>query len=249
MSAGALAGKAALITGASGGIGQAIARAFAGEGAALALHYGANRKAAETLAASLKTRGAKPALLQADLRDLAAAGRLAAEASRALGRLDVLVNNAGAVTDPADFLELSPEAWEETFRVNVTASFLLAREAFKIMKAQGGGRIINVSSIAARFGGSPKSMHNGASKAAVEAMTIGLARFGAPHKILVNAIRPGVIDTPMHEKFKKNMAERVALIPLKRMGRPEEVASLAAFLAGDGGAFITGQTLAVTGGE
>ncbi|MBI4348177.1 MAG: SDR family oxidoreductase [Elusimicrobia bacterium] len=241
--------RVALITGASGGVGSALARAFAADGWTLALHCGAREARARRLAAELRRAGGKAEVFRADFRDLRRAQALVERVTSKLGRLDLLVNNAASMADYRDFLELSPAAWEEAFRVNVTAVFLLSREAFKAMKRRGGGRIINISSIAAKYGGSPKSLHHGASKAAVEAITAGLARFGAPHKILVNAIRLGVIDTDIHRRLKRDMKSRVRLIPLKRMGRPEEVARMAVFLAGPGGSFITGQVLPVTGGE
>lgn len=241
--------KVALITGASGGIGSALARAFAADGWALALHYGANEEPARRLQEELRKAGAQVELFKADFRDTKESQGLVAVVVERFGRIDLLVNNAASMAEYKDFLELSPEMWEESFRVNVTAVFLLSREAFKVMKEQGGGRIINISSIAAKFGGSPKSVQNGASKAAVESITVGLARFGAPHGILVNVIRVGVIDTDLHKRLNRDMKGRVELIPLKRMGQPDEVARMAVFLAGPGGSFITGQVLPVTGGE
>ncbi|MDE2040057.1 MAG: SDR family oxidoreductase [Elusimicrobia bacterium] len=238
--------RAALITGASGGIGAALARAFAPE-FDLALHYRSNRAAAQALKRELEGAGAHCALLKADLSRPQAPAALVRGCLRALGRLDVLLNNAGANSGGADFRTMTAAQWDENLALNARAPFFLAREAFAAMKD--GGRIVNISSVAAKFGGSARSLHYAAAKAAVEAMTLGLARQGAERGILVNAIRPGVIDTPFHEKFRKNMSERVKLIPLGRAGKPEEVARLALFLAGKGGSFITGQVLGVTGGE
>lgn len=238
--------RVALITGASGGIGAAVARAFAPE-FDLALHYSSNKAGADALAAELAGTGARVKVLRADLTEPKQAERLVASCAKALGRLDILVNNAGANSNGADFLTMTSKQWDEVLRLNAQAPFILSREAFKAMES--GGRIVNVSSIGVKFGGSAKSMHYAAAKAAVEAFTVGMAREGARRGILVNAIRAGVIDTPFHDKFRKNMSERVAMIPLKRAGKPEDVARLALYLVGKGGDFITGQILPVTGGE
>ena len=119
------------------------------------------------------------------------------------------------------------------------------------MKEEGGGKIINISSIAAKYGGSSRSLHYGAAKAALESVTIGLARAGAQHNILVNVVRGGFIDTPFHEKLgaSKNIEERINLIPLKRAGKPEDVARMVLFLASESGDFITGEILTVAGGD
>ena len=119
------------------------------------------------------------------------------------------------------------------------------------MKKSSGGKIINISSIAAKYGGSTRSLHYGASKAALEAVTIGLARAGAPHNILVNAVRGGYIDTPAQHRLssQKDLAERVKRIPLQRAGQPEDIASMVVFLASGAGDFITGEIMSVTGGD
>lgn len=243
-----LSGKAALVTGASGGIGAAVARLYAANGCRLALHYCSGRTAAERLKNELVRDGTEALTLRADLTKPREAAGLVRRCLGAFGRLDVLINNAGAVLGARDFLELTERDWERTLRLNLVAPYLLSREAFKAMQGKG-GIIINVSSIAAKYGGSPRSMHYGAAKAALESMTAGFARLGAPHGILVNAIRPGVIDTPFHGKFRKALGPRIRMIPLGRMGKPEEVARLALLLAAEGGNFITGQVLSVTGGE
>lgn len=243
---GALEGKVALVTGASGGIGSAIAKALAAGGCAVAVHYSSDAASAKAVAARIKALGGRAELFKADLLETKAPKALVAACLREFGRLDILVNNAGAILGGEHFLDLPVSSWEKTFRLNAEAPFFLTREAFRVMK--NGGRVINISSVAAKFGGSARSLHYGASKAALEAMTRGFAREGASRGILVNAVRAGVIDTPLHGKFRKNMAERVAKIPLKRMGRPEDVAAAVLHLAADGD-FITGQVISVTGGE
>ena len=237
--------RVALVTGASGGIGAAVCAALADGGFKLALHYSSNAAGARALAEKLGRE--RCALIKADLSKPGAAKPVVDACLRAFGRLDLLVNNAGAVLGDKDFMFASESDWERTFRLNAFSPFFLSREAFRAMKGHG-GRIVNISSIAAKFGGSARSMHYGAAKAAVEAMTVSLARLGAPD-ILVNAVRPGVIDTDFHGKFKKNMRARVEMIPLKRMGTATDVAAMVAFLAGPGGDFITGQVFSVSGGE
>ena len=164
----------------------------------------------------------------------------------------MLVNNAGGVYGARDVLTLDEESWDKTFALNTTASFFLARDAFLYMKNHGGGRIINISSISAKYGGSPTTIHYGAAKAALDAVTKGLAKAGAPYNILVNSVRGGVIDTPFHKKIhrdKKSLEERIKLIPLKRMGEPIDVARVVLFLASDAGSYITGEIFTVAGGD
>jgi 3-oxoacyl-[acyl-carrier protein] reductase len=238
--------RVALVTGASGGIGTAVCAALADGGFKLVLHYSSNISRARAVAAKLGRE--RCALVKADLSKPGAAKPVIDACLRAFGRLDLLVNNAGAVLGDRDFMDVAESDWERTFRLNAFSPFFLSREAFRAMKGRG-GRIVNISSIAAKFGGSARSMHYGAAKAAVEAMTVSLARLGAPEGILVNAVRPGVIDTDFHVKFRKNMKKRIEMIPLKRMGTATEVAAMVAFLAGPGGDYATGQVFSVTGGE
>lgn len=242
-------GKKVLITGASGGIGARMALLFAEHGAVLGLQYHSGKKTTESLAEDIEKRNAQASFFHADL--VAQSGEtLVDDFVDCFGGIDVLINNAGAVFGFKSFLELDDKSWEKTFKLNAQAPFFMARRAFVHMKKNGGGKIINISSVAAKYGGSEYSMHYGAAKAALEAETIGLARAGAKHDILVNAIRGGFIDTPFHQKLgSKNIEERVQLIPLKRAGQPEDVASMALFLASDAGNFITGEIIAVAGGD
>ena len=245
----AIRGKKVLITGASGGIGEDMALLFAEYGAVLGLHYNSGKEAADLLLREVKKRGAEAGLFQADLV-LDSGETLVDDFIKHFGGIDILINNAGAVFGFKDFLELDDMSWEKTFKLNAQAPFFMARRAFADMKKNNGGKIINISSVAAKYGGSERSLHYGAAKAALEAETIGLARAGAKCGILVNAIRGGFIDTPFHEKLgSKNIKERVQLIPLKRAGRPEDVASMALYLASEAGDFITGEIITVAGGD
>ena len=138
----------------------------------------------------------------------------------------------------------------ETFLLNVESPFFLAQAAFRHMQEAGGGKIVNISSVGVKFGGSPRTLHYSAAKAALEGVTLGLAKAGAPHRVLVNAIRPGVIDSPFHQiKSKQEWEARVAQIPLKRPGTPLDIARMVLFLLSPAGDFITGQVFVVSGGE
>ena len=242
--------KRVLITGATGGIGTCLVRMFAEKGAFAGIHYCQNRERAETLSREIKIKGGESACFQADLVS-SDAKLLIDNFVQRFGGIDVLVNNAGAILGYEDFLELSETAWRETFCLNAQAPFFLAQRAFAHMKSSGSGKIINISSISAKYGGSSKSLHYGASKAALESTTIGLARAGAPYKILVNAVRGGFIDTPAQQRLssQKDMKERINLIPLKRAGKPEDIASMVVFIASKAGDFITGEVFTVAGGD
>lgn len=245
-----LSGKTVLITGASGGLGTAMANMFAEQGYRIGLHYHSDSASARKLLRQLPppTQG-QHALLHADLRRPTDCVRLVRECLRLCGGIDVLINNAGALIGQNKVDEITLSAWEETMRLTATAPFLLSQSAFHHMRRAGGGHIINISSVSVRFAGFPHSAHYAAAKSALESLTLSFARAGAEHGILVNAIRPGVILTPFHDKAPKDMAARVALIPLKRAGTTADIARLALYLASDAGEFITGQIISVTGGE
>jgi len=166
------------------------------------------------------------------------------------GGLDVLINNAGAAIGPKDILDMDEESWDKTFQLNTRAPFFLAQNAFKHMKENGGGKIINISSISVKYGGSSQTLHYGAAKSALETVTLGLSKAGAEHNVLVNTVRGGYIDTPMHQKMgRKNSKERIEMIPLKKAGKPQDMAGMVLFLASEAGDFITGETFTVAGGD
>jgi len=249
----AIKGKKVLITGATGGMGEAMAKLFALNGAHLGLHYLSNREKAEELKREVERGGRKAEVLGMDLLKKDEREKLIPTFLQKLGGLDVLINNAGAVYDHAYFSELEEEVFEKTFALNVEAPFYLSGEAFEYMKGYGGGRIINISSVNVKYGGSARSLHYCAAKAALESLTIGFAREGAQYNILVNAIRCGYIDTPMRTRIKgykeEDAEKRVNLIPLRRMGKPIDVARMALFLASEAGDFITKEIFTVAGGD
>jgi 3-oxoacyl-[acyl-carrier protein] reductase len=244
--------KKVLITGASTGIGAATAELFAKYGASVGIHYNKSRKEALELKKKIVSLGGRAKVFKADLLKKPERAALVKRFTNMFGGIDVLVNNAGGVYGPKYMLTLDEKSWDKTFALNATAPFFLARDAFLYMKTHGGGRIINISSISAKYGGSPTTIHYGGAKAALDAVTKGLARAGAPYNILVNSVRGGVIDTPFHKKIhrnKKGLEERIKLIPLKRIGEPIDVARVVLFLASKAGNYITGEIFTVAGGD
>jgi len=168
------------------------------------------------------------------------------------GGIDIVINNAGAIIGNEGFLDLNEDSWDKTFALNARAPFFITQRVFPIMIGQRTGKIINISSISAKYGGAATSMHYACSKAALDCMTVGMAREGAPHNILVNSIRAGFIDTPVHSRNNrtaKDVEERIKKIPLNRAGKPQDIAGMVLFLASSAGDFITGEIFTVAGGD
>lgn len=247
-----LKNKKVLVTGASSGIGAEIAKLFGAYGAKVGVHYRSAKAEAEKIASAIKANSGEAKILQADLLKKGAAEKLVASFVKAFHGIDVLINNAGACFDYRHFSELDEKSWDKTMALNAKAPFLLSRAAFKHMKENNWGRIINISTVAVKYGGA-HNLHYCASKAALDALTTGLAREGVKYNILVNSIRCGVIDTLIHTKIagykEENFQKRISLIPLRRLGKPIEVARMALFLASAAGDFITGEAVSVSGGE
>jgi NAD(P)-dependent dehydrogenase (short-subunit alcohol dehydrogenase family) len=238
------------VTGASSGIGASIACNFGKSGSVVGVHYHSGSERADTVAAQIEESGGYAYVLKADLTDRSETQCLVSRFIEKSGGIDVLVNNAGAIHEPCQFLDLDMESWDTTIALDMTAPFILGRDAFRFMMNNGGGRLITISSYAAQYGGSESRVHYGAAKAGIEAITQSFSRFGAPYNILANTIRPGVIDTPARGKMgERSLEERIARIPLGRAGRPDEIAMVCLFLASEYGDYITGQTIGVTGGD
>lgn len=247
---GDLADKRVLVTGASTGIGAATAKLFASYGAITGIHFGSSKMQAQAVAHEIAAEGGRCVLVQGDLRHARACPEIVREFVDKAGGIDVLVNNAGGVYGAAPLAELTEDAWDQTFALNVKAPFFLIQQVFPLFREQGGGKIINISSVSAKYGGGATTAHYGAAKAALDALTVGLARMGAPHRILVNSIRAGFVDTDFHRKMgRTSIEERVKLIPLKRAGRPEDIAPMAIFLASSAGDYVTGEIFTISGGD
>ena len=237
-----LSDRTALVTGASGGIGAAIARALAAQGARVGLS-GTREAALEALAGALD--GA--AVLPCNLGDSEAADGLVARAEEALGPLDILVSNAGVTRDGL-FLRMRDEDWQAVLDINLTAGFRLARSALRGMMRRRRGRIIAVSSVVG-VTGNPGQANYAASKAGMIGMTKAVAAEVAGRGVTVNCIAPGFIDTAMTQELnEKQRADALIRVPAGRFGLPEDVAAAAVFLASEEAAYVTGQTLHVNGG-
>jgi glucose 1-dehydrogenase len=242
--------KVAIVTGSSSGIGRAIALAFAREGAAVAVNYARNAAGAESTVKEIADGGGRALAVQADISKPEDVKNLVGRTVREFGRLDIMVNNAG-VEHKMPFLETPLEVWEEVIAVNLRGPWLGCQETARQLVAQGGpGRIINVSSVHEDLP-MPTNSPYCAAKGGLRMLTRTIAVELAPHDITINNIAPGAIETPMDaplEEHPRQMEELLSEIPLGRMGKPEEVASLALYLASDASAYVTGSTFFIDGG-
>lgn len=247
----ALNGKVALITGASSGIGAATAAVLADLGAQVAIGYHRNQDGVEEVRRSLAAAGAKVIAIRADMRRADEIRSLVSRTVEQLGPVDILVNNAGSLVERMRILEMTGEKWDEVQSLNLKSAMLCAQAVAASMIERKSGAIINVVSIAGRNGGGPGAGAYAAAKGGLITLTKSLAKELAPHGIRVNAISPGVIDTPFHQVFSTPEMIRafVAAIPLGRLGMPLECAKVIAFLASDAASYVIGETIEVNGGQ
>lgn len=242
-----LTGKVAIVTGASRGIGRAVAVGLAGKGAQVVINYSANADAAKETLAAVNSTGGSGLTVQADVTDFQACERLVKTTLDNFGKVDILVNNAGITKDNI-VARMKPEEWQKVLDTNLTGAFHCVRAVIKpLLKQKSGGRIINISSVIGLTGGIGQANY-AAAKAGLIGLTKSLARELAGRQITVNAIAPGFIDTEMTAALPANYQEAILnQIPLGRVGTPDDIAELVVFLA-KSGSYITGQVIAVDGG-
>ena len=239
--------KTVLVTGATSGIGSEVAIRFAKEGWNIICHYYSSEKRANKLEKVIRNLNVNCHRIKADL---SLKDQLKDFVNKlAKFSIDAIVNNAGTYMVNKYFSELTVDEVSKTFMVNVFAPMMITGKLFIGMKERRFGRIVNISSIAAKYGGSSYSMHYGCSKRALEGLSKTLGKEGAEYNVLVNTIRPGVIDTDFHKRFPKDMEKRIKLIPLKKIGSPDDVADIVYYLGSERNNFITNEIITVSGGE
>ncbi len=239
--------KTVLITGATGGIGSAIALAFAKAGYKVSIHYNSNHEKAEALKKSIEALGVQAVCVSGDISDFDEAKTIVDKTHEALGKIDCLINNSGITKDTL-MLRMKPEDFNDVIDVNLKGTWNMIKHVTRTMFKQKSGRIINISSVVGEIG-NPGQTNYVASKAAINGMTKSLAKeYGKKH-ITVNAIAPGFIETKMTESLDDSVkAAYLSQIPLNRFGSVEDVSTLALFLASDDASYITGQIINVNGG-
>jgi len=242
-----LKNRVAIITGAARGIGKAIALTFVREGAKVAL-VDVDQKQLETLKNEIEKRKGKSVNISCDITKSPEVKVMANQVQKAFGRIDILVNNAGIIRR-GTIETVTEEDWDRVIEVNLKGTFNCCKAVVEIMKQQGYGKIVNISSIAGKMGDITSAPGYGPSKAGVDALTKTLARQLAPYGINVNAVSPHAIETEMSAQWaEERRKEIIASIPLGRLGKPEDVAEAVLFLASDEASFITGEILDVNGG-
>jgi 3-oxoacyl-[acyl-carrier protein] reductase len=242
--------KVALVTGASSGIGRATAEALAANGARVAINFHRNEAGAAAARAKIVEAGGNAITVQADVTRANEVQSLVATTVAELGPVDILVNNAGSLVERLRILELTEQRWDEVIDLNLKSAFLCCQAVAASMMERKTGAIINVSSIAGRNGGALGSIHYSAAKGGLITFTKGLAKELGTFGVRVNAVSPGVVDTPYHEQFSspEMMKTYAGMIPLGRVGTPAEVAKVICFLASDAASYLVGETIEINGG-
>lgn len=244
--------KVVLITGASSGIGAALARAFGGCGSRVAVHYRSGASAAQTVVSRIKETGGDAIAVQADITESSQVDEMVTKVHAHFGRIDVLVNNAGGFVRRAPIVEADDDYIDDVFRLNARSVVAVSRRVIPLMAAAGGGNIINVTTQAARTGGGPGAGLYAACKGFVSTITRTMAKELVGEKIRVNAVAPGVIETPFHHGHSSpEILKRFsAAIPMGRLGTAEECTGAFLFLASDeASSYVTGQIIEVNGGQ
>lgn len=246
-----LRNQVAVVTGGSSGIGRAISLAMAKKGANIVINYLNNRPGAEDVKQIIEDMGQKAVIVKADVTQKPDVDNLANCAFANFNHIDILVNCAGGAIRRSIFLNIDEDLWDDTMKLNLKSAYLCSRAFLPNMVANGHGRIINISSVAARLGSPGETVHYAVAKAGINTLTVGLAKEFAAKGILVNAIAPGIVDTLFQQRYStpERLEATVNKTWLKRIGTPEEVADLAVFLATESGSFITGEIIEISGGR
>ena len=247
-----LSGKVILITGASSGIGRATAELLASKGAKVIVNYRSNEKSALEVVQCIQENGGEAIAIQADVTNKDQVNAMVDRALASFGTIDVLINNAAGGIRQSTFMEASEELWEEAYRLNIISVLLCSQAVLKHMIPRKKGKIINISSTAARIGGAGESIHYASTKGALNTMTIGMSRELIEYGIIVNGVAPGVVETPFHEKFAPDddrLTRMSSTIPIKRIAKPIEIAESIAFLSSDASNYILGEIINVSGGR
>ena len=245
-----LEGRVALVTGASSGIGRATAEKMAELGAKVGVNYCKNQAGAEAAVVAIKKKGGDALAIQADVTKATDVARMAAGVRFRWDKIDILVNNAGDLLARTPLPEMTEEYWDRIMNLNLKSVFLCVKAVWEEMAARKSGIIVNITSVSARNGGGPGAAAYAAAKGGLVTYTKGLARELAPHGIRVNAVAPGVIATPYHDKYSsaEQLEKLRAMTPINRIGTSEETADVIAFLACDESRFMIGENVEVNGG-
>ena len=246
-----LAGKVALVTGASSGIGAATARLLAAQGARVAVGFHQNKKGAIEVLESIQAAGGTAVAAVGDFRKTPEIRSVVAQVVSEFGPIDILINNAGSLVKRLPIREITEEMWDDVIALNLKRAVFASQAVAPSMIERRTGAIVNVVSIAGHNGGGPGAGTYATAKAGLTSFTKSLAKELAPHGVRVNAVSPGVIDTPFHEVFStpEMIAGFVKTIPLGRVGKSEECANVIAFLVSDAASYVVGETIEVNGGQ
>ncbi len=245
-----LKGLTALVTGASSGIGAETAFRFGANGAYTLIHYHENLQGATEVLEKIRQVRGDGELISGDLSNSSSIAQFTGSFESLQRPIDILVNNAGSLIQRKPFLEITEQLWSVVFTLNVTSAFLTTKALLPSMVQRGRGCVVNITSVAARFGGGIGAIAYSSAKAALSTMTKGLAREFGPEGIRINAISPGTIDTNYHKKFsaRGSLDAVVAATPLQRLGTANDIADVIVFLCSEGARFIHGQVIEVNGG-
>ncbi len=246
-----LQNQIALITGASSGIGRATAVAMAIQGARVGVNYLKNQSGAEQTVEAIRKAGGEALAIRADVTSSSDVQAMVAAVRRQWGRIDILINNAGDLLARRTLADMTEEYWDQIMALNLKSAFLCVKAVWEEMAARKSGCIVNITSIAGRNGGGPGAAAYAAAKGGLLTYTKGLAKELAPHGVRVNAVAPGVIATPYHERYSppELFQKYLTTIPMARAGTSEEVADVIVFLASPAARYMTGETVEVNGGQ